>query len=92
MTFGVNKSFNGSMEIRDFNADLFRTLCGDMSRCGDGWSVSYVTYDQIRKHRKRRINKKWAKRYGYRKNVVCMSDMRCVTNGNTVTITKGLKR
>lgn len=26
-----------------------------------------ITQEQIRKHRKKRINKKWAKRYGYRK-------------------------
>jgi len=31
------------------------------------WTISYVTIVQARKHRKKRINKKWLKRYGYKK-------------------------
>lgn len=43
------------------------TLLGvDVSQFPDKYAISTVNFVQARKHKKKRINKKWAKRYGYR--------------------------
>lgn len=58
-------SFSFTSNI-DINTDLFRTLCGEP----DVGSTPLTLYSekrvQVRRHRKKRINKKWAKKYGYR--------------------------
>lgn len=55
----------------EVSSELFRKLCGiDMAQYGDNWSMSFVKKEQIRKHKKRRINKKWAKKYGFRDVVI----------------------
>lgn len=36
----------------------------------DAYDIQYVKIVQVRKHKKRRINKKWVKRYGYKRVVV----------------------
>lgn len=53
------------------NVPLFERLAGidisrgtDMTNCSVVFSKPYEV--QIRKHKKKRINKKWAKRYGYK--------------------------
>lgn len=51
----------------DLNVPVFKEL----SLMGGGPQPFYMEWDavrweQIRKHKKKRINKKWAKRYGYR--------------------------
>lgn len=53
----------------DINGDLFAKLCGCDIAKGKKFDVSFrapVREIQIRRHRKKRINKKWAKLYGYR--------------------------
>lgn len=47
--------------------------------------VQVIVYIQNRKHRKKRINKKWFKRYGYiQKNKITKGwKLRCNTNGTT---------
>lgn len=52
----------------DINVDLFKRLCGlDLGNSGMSCSMElnqpYLV--QKRKHKKKRINKKWAKKYGY---------------------------
>lgn len=46
---------------------LINELIGELSK-PQPFYMEYdgVRYEQIRKHKKKRINKKWAKRYGYR--------------------------
>ena len=56
----------------NFDIPVFR----ESSLIGDGSRVFCMEYEgtrreQIRKHKKKRINKKWAKRYGYRE-VPCL--------------------
>ncbi len=49
------------------NVPLIKELAGHFSE-PKGFYLEYdgVRYEQVRKHKKKRINKKWAKRYGYR--------------------------
>lgn len=50
----------------DFSADLRRIIDSISSRNYSDYQVEgLINRIQKRKHRKRRINKKWAKRYGY---------------------------
>lgn len=54
-----------SAQIPNFNHDLFNKLCGVKNgKFESDFSISYCSYVQTRKHRKKRINKKWLKRYG----------------------------
>ena len=51
----------------DINMDLIQKICGcDIAQKNDNWTLTQVKYEQIRRHKKKRINKKWAKKYGYR--------------------------
>lgn len=55
----------------DFNEPVdmnkFYSLLGvDVSKMPDSYDVKFLKVVQVRKHKKRRINKKWAKRYGYK--------------------------
>lgn len=54
--------FNNAEINEDITNRIFRY---DEGR-EDNWSLSFVKLEQIRRHRKKRINKKWAKKYGYR--------------------------
>lgn len=66
-TLSVPKSFECELEasLEDINIPLLKELSTTKPEpfymTHDG-----VRYEQIRKHKKKRINKKWAKRYGYR--------------------------
>lgn len=66
-----DKSFTASFDI-DINDDLFSELIGTNYKTG--WELWYEKKVQKRRHRKHRINKKWAKRYGYR-NVITKIDV-----------------
>ena len=51
----------------DVNPCLIETIKGDPFK--HTFDLSYnrlVGYEQVKKHKKKRINKKWAKKYGYR--------------------------
>ena len=52
----------------DINGDLFAKLCGVDMANGKDFTVEFSRPElvQVRRHRKKRINKKWAKRYGYK--------------------------
>jgi len=59
-----------------FSCDLdsapdFQKIFGlDTARFPDSYNISYVAIVQARKHKKKRINKKWLKRYGYKQKLV----------------------
>lgn len=47
--------------------DKFYSLLGvDVSKMPDSYDIQFLKVVQVRKHKKRRINKKWGKRYGYK--------------------------
>lgn len=64
------KALSEALEIEletKFNIPVLNELVGEMSE-PQPFYMEYdgVRHEQIRKHKKKRINKKWAKRYGYR--------------------------
>lgn len=59
ITFNVNKPI-----------DLNKVLGLDIAKFPDSYDVQYVKIIQARKHKKKRINKKWLKRYGYKKVMI----------------------
>lgn len=67
----LSKDASMSFEC-DVNAPLFEQLFGvDLALGGDRVSNMTLRFEypylvQVRKHRKKRINKKWAKRYGFK--------------------------
>ena len=42
----------------------------DITQMPDSYDIQYVKFVQARKHKKKRINKKWFKRYGCKKVIV----------------------
>lgn len=40
----------------------------DIAQMSDSYDIQYIMLVQARKHKKKRINKKWLKRYGYKKS------------------------
>ena len=58
-------SFSASCKMNPEALDILKSLSQPL-KTGDTVNVKGVKLIQKRKHRKRRINKKWAKRYGYR--------------------------
>lgn len=56
-------SFTGSFEV---NNDAWNQIMQQVEDNHARWEMHYTYKVQNRRHKKRRINKKWAKRYGYR--------------------------
>lgn len=54
----------------------------DMSNAPDIFDIQFVKYIQVRKHKKRRINKKWLKRYGYKEIVLNSKDWKVKNNAD----------
>lgn len=52
----------------EINGDLLAKLCGLDTAIGHGFTVEYSEpiLVQVRCHKKKRINKKWRKRYGFK--------------------------
>ena len=50
--------------------EFYRVLGIDMANMPDAYDIQYVKFVQARKHKKRRINKKWLKRYGCKQILV----------------------
>ena len=48
----------------DMNNELWKLLMKDVINNPNRYELHYVTQEQNRKHKKRRINKKWLKKYG----------------------------
>lgn len=86
----INRPLSASEEISfecEINAQVFSKLMGiDLAKRGDLTSFTVecrTPYQvQIRRHRKKRINKKWTKRYGYKTmfKTVKMTDAQFVQN------------
>lgn len=72
LSFNYNPSYTITFDINEpINTDeLYKVLGVDTSNVPDAYDIQYVIIVQVRKHKKRRINKKWAKRYGYKQVVV----------------------
>ena len=80
-TFNSNRTFTGSFTAEYINPEMFSLLLGrDFSTQNDFWDVSYYKLIQNRTHRKRRINKKWAKRYGFRRELVDIGSFKAEKN------------
>lgn len=70
LSLGGSVSFPGNADIPFIHGDDSQEFINTNKQFGLG----FHKYVQRRKHRKRRINKKWAKRYGYKKitiNIDC---------------------
>ena len=48
----------------DHTDELKQIFAVDMSNISDAYDIQFVKIVQARKHRKKRINKKWLKKYG----------------------------
>lgn len=64
------------------NESLLSELC--LPKQLNTFDLQYTIMTQSRKHRKKRINKKWLKRYGYKEHQVISKDWR-VGKYNTQT-------
>ena len=60
-------NLNGTFEVDNsmFDNKLFDELFAPILS-NTSFDITYTKSVQVRKHRKKRINKKWAKRYGFR--------------------------
>lgn len=57
------------MSNSEINRDIWVELGIDKTKIPDEYTVQWVEMVQARRHRKKRINKKWLKRYGYKQVV-----------------------
>lgn len=75
---------NLHIEKIQFN-DLLSILGYDESKFPDKYDIQITQVKQKRKHHKKRINKKWLKKYGYiQKNKITKGwKLRCNTDGTT---------
>ena len=80
-TINTNQEFSCTM-ASDFNKDTLLDLLG-ISKEPPKYRVEFpIGKIQRRKHKKRRINKKWAKKYGY-KDIIVSGDLnRIATDDN----------
>lgn len=68
----TNIDFSSSFSIEcksEEVIDFFSSCYNGELKCGDSIDIYHLTpdgYVQARKHKKKRINKKWLKRYGYK--------------------------
>ena len=61
----INASeMNFQVDDVSVNKEIFNKLCDAYKK--PKFNLEYKRMVQCRKHRKKRINKKWAKRYGYK--------------------------
>ena len=58
----------GFVKKKDY--ELHKILGIDTSNMPDAYDVQFIKFVQSRKHKKKRINKKWLKRYGYKQMLV----------------------
>ena len=64
--------------------EFYRILGIDTANMPDAYDIQFVKFVQARKHKKRRINKKWLKRYGCKQILVESKGWKIKhdTNGN----------
>jgi gamma-glutamylcysteine synthetase len=63
-----NKEITFTVEGATINEELWKKLMP--SEFPEMFDIEYTTIVQARKHRKKRINKKWLKKYGYKQVMV----------------------
>lgn len=63
-----NKEVTFTFEGTTINEDLWKALIP--SEFPEMFDIEYTKVVQARKHRKKRINKKWLKKYGYKQVMV----------------------
>lgn len=67
-----------------FNTDVLRELFGVGPTINSkGYDVTYRYYVQKRKHKKKRINKKWLKRYGMQEKFITLKDCEVTRSNNS---------
>lgn len=67
----MRKNASITMEFTTEETVDFNKILGlDITQMPDSYDIQYVKIVQARKHKKKRINKKWLKRYGYKKVIV----------------------
>lgn len=84
MIWEANQGATFSMTA-NIDMDLWRKLV-DPTPDSD-WTFGTIEQEQIRKHKKRRINKKWAKKYGYREKFKNIGKGSFTQDGDTITAT-----
>ena len=91
----VSASAEFSLEC-EINAPFFEKLCGYPRSGAESYTLTCkVPYQkQIRRHKKKRINKKWAKRYGYKTmfNDVTLEDVQFANGDGEIDILGRMKR
>ena len=70
-----NKSINNSseitVEVEGTSTEEFLKILGvDIATRPDVITIQLQKLVQVRKHKKKRINKKWAKKYGYKTSII----------------------
>ena len=72
-------------------------LAVDISESNPKFTIEYLYIRQVRKHKKKRINKKWLKRYGTKKEVIKIDNVEIKleekekVNGDSVCVFEGFK-
>lgn len=89
----TSASFSFSSYDTELNSELLSKLCGYDENHGNNWELSFKKTEQIRKHKKKRINKKWAKKYGYRDIIIPLGNFKPIVDSlsNTVVTINPLK-
>lgn len=64
----------------DGKVDINKILGLDIAHMPDSYTIQYIKLVQTRKHKKKRINKKWLKRYGYKKVIVNSEGWNVITH------------
>lgn len=60
----------GTFENTELNVDLFNQLIATQPEAT--YDLYCTVLVQARKHKKKRINKKWRKRYGFKEKEICI--------------------
>lgn len=88
----INRPLSASEEFTmelEIDGNLLAMLCGVDMAYGKDFSVEYNASPelvQIRRHKKKRINKKWAKRYGYNEVI-----KRCSMKNCSISLINGIE-
>ena len=93
----IPRTFDTTITINTSNGIDVNTLTNlfglDKSKMPDMYDISFLKPIQARKHKKKRINKKWLKRYGYKFiTVECKGWKLCCKTDGTVEFVKTSER
>ena len=70
MNINHTQSFEDTFENTELNVDLFNQLIATQPEAT--YDLYCTVLVQARKHKKKRINKKWRKRYGFKEKQICI--------------------